>query len=197
MCPRGRSGASVVPGTHGTRKTNISRGNSTELATSLAASTTSAYSNSGISQGHEPPTSATLSVGLTTQPHWPLSKTFVNSGQGMQLTGPSNKIVVTANRTELPASNTVLLPTRTLSKGAREAVVVPGMSQRALMSMSTLANNGYTTIFLPGQQGVNVFHANDVNISAIAPPALHGWRDDRGLWMVTVADEPTISKDFW
>jgi hypothetical protein len=24
-------------------------------------------------QGHEPPTSATLSVGLTTQPHWPWS----------------------------------------------------------------------------------------------------------------------------
>ena len=61
------------------------------------------------------------------------------------------------------------------------------------MSVATLANNGYTTIFLPGQQGVNVFHTNDVNISAIAPPALHGWRDDRGLWMVTVANEPTIN----
>jgi hypothetical protein len=57
------------------------------------------------------------------------SKTFVNSGQGMQLTGPSNKIVVTVNGTELPASNTALLPTYALSKGAREAIVVPGMSQ--------------------------------------------------------------------
>ncbi len=43
-----------------------------ELATNLAASTTSPYSNSGILQGHKPLTSATLSVGLTTQPHWPV-----------------------------------------------------------------------------------------------------------------------------
>jgi len=112
----------------------------------------------------------------------------------MQLTGPSNKIVVNANGTELPASNTALLPTHALSKGARETVIVPpGMSQRALMSVATLANNGYTTTFLPGQQGVNVFHTNDVNISAIAPPALHGWRDGRGLRMLTVDDEPTIN----
>jgi hypothetical protein len=89
------------------------------------------------------------------------SKTFVNSERGMQLTRPSNKIVVTANGTELPASNTALLPTCALSKGARDAVVVSGLRQRALMSVSTLANNGYTTIFLPGQQGVYVFHAND------------------------------------
>ena len=85
------------------------------------------------------------------------SKTFVNSGRGMQLTGPSNKIVVTANRTKLTASNIAPLPTRTLSKGAREAIVVPGMSQRTLMSMVTLANNGYTTVFLPGQEGVMFF----------------------------------------
>jgi hypothetical protein len=79
------------------------------------------------------------------------SKTFVNSGRGMQLTGPSNKVIVTADGTKLPASNTALLPTPALSKGAREVVVVPGMRQRALMSVSMLANNGYTTVFLPGQ----------------------------------------------
>jgi len=123
------------------------------------------------------------------------SKTFVNSGRGMQLTGPSNKIVVTANGTELPASNTVLHPTCALSKGAREAIVVPGMSQRALMSMATLANNGYTTVFLPRQEGVNVFHVNDVDISSTAPPALQGWREDRGLWMVSVTGETTISQN--
>ena len=111
----------------------------------------------------------------------------------MQLTGPSNTIVVAANGGELTASNTALLPTCALSKGAREAIVVPGMKQRALMSVATLANNGYTTVFLPGQEGVNVFHAKDVNISAIAPPALQGWRDDKGLWMVSVTDETTIS----
>ncbi len=61
------------------------------------------------------------------------------------------------------------------------------------MSVSTLANNGYTTIFLPGNEGVDVFGANDVVISSTAPPALQGWRDGRGLWMVPVVDDTTIS----
>jgi hypothetical protein len=107
------------------------------------------------------------------------SKTFVNSGQGLQLTGPSEKVVVTAGGTKLHVTNTGLLSTRALSKGAREAIVVPGMSQTALISIATLANNGYTTVFLPGQQGVDIFRANNVIISPTAPPALQGWQDDR------------------
>jgi hypothetical protein len=121
------------------------------------------------------------------------TKTVVNSGQGMQLTRPSDKIVVVANGGELAASNTALLQTRALSKGAREAIVVPGMSQPALMSVATLANNGYTTVFLPGNNGVDVFRANDVVISSTVPPSLHGRRDGRGLWMVPVVDDNPIS----
>jgi hypothetical protein len=121
------------------------------------------------------------------------SKTFVNSQGGLQLTGPSNKVVVPTGGTKLHASNTVLLLTRALSKGAKEAVVIPEMSQQALMSMSTLANNGYTTVFLPGKQGVDVFRADNVVISSTTPPALQGWQDGRGLWMVPIVDDPTIS----
>lgn len=123
------------------------------------------------------------------------SKTFVNTSQGLELTGTSDKVVVTANGAELPASNTALLPIRALSKGAREAIVVPGMKQKALMSVGTLANNGYTTIFLPGRQGVDVYHANDVNISAARPPILQGWRDCRGLWMVPVGETKDVSPE--
>jgi hypothetical protein len=60
------------------------------------------------------------------------------------------------------------------------------MSQPALMSVSTLADNGYTTVFLP--KGVDVYGADDVTISSTAPPALQGWRNGRGLWMVPIAD---------
>jgi hypothetical protein len=77
------------------------------------------------------------------------SKMFVNSQRGLKLTGPSDKVVVTAGGTKLHATNTGLLSTLALSKGAREAIVVPGMSQTALMSVATLANNGYMTVFLP------------------------------------------------
>eukprot|EP00804_Cyclotella_cryptica_P012316 CCRYP_020812-RA/>CCRYP_020812-RA protein AED:0.35 eAED:0.35 QI:0/0/0/1/1/1/2/0/506 len=63
------------------------------------------------------------------------SKTFINSRCRMHLTGLSNKVVVTANGTKHPASHTVLLLTLALSKGAREALVIPGMQQKALMSV--------------------------------------------------------------
>ncbi len=62
------------------------------------------------------------------------SKMFVSSRQGLQLTGPYDKVVVTAGGTKLHATNTAFLSTCALSKGTREAIVVPGMSQPALMS---------------------------------------------------------------
>ena len=128
------------------------------------------------------------------------STTFVNSRRGLQLTGCSDKTVVTAGGIKLQATDTGLLSTRALSKGAREALVVPGMSQPALMSISMLANNGYTTVFLPGNDGVDIFRADDVVISPTAPPALQGWRDARGLWMVPITDnthpttDPTVTE---
>jgi hypothetical protein len=67
------------------------------------------------------------------------------------------------------------------------------MSQPALMSISTLANNGYTTVFLPGNDSVDVYRADNVVISSMAPPALQGWQDGKGLWMVPVADDNPIS----
>jgi hypothetical protein len=121
------------------------------------------------------------------------SKTFVESRRGLQLTGRSNKVVVPTSGTKLQATHTGLLPTRALSKGAKEAIIVPGMSQTALMSVSTLANNGYTTVFLPGTDGVDGFCANEVVISLTAPPALQGWRDGNNLWMVPVVDDNPIT----
>jgi hypothetical protein len=106
------------------------------------------------------------------------SKTFVNSRQGLQLTRKSNKTVVTANGIELPVLNTALLNTTALSKGAREVLIVPGMQQNALMSVATLADNGYTVVFSPGQQGVAVYRENAVKVSPSALPVLQGWRDE-------------------
>eukprot|EP00956_Cyclotella_meneghiniana_P030340 scaffold75931_cov19-Cyclotella_meneghiniana.AAC.2 len=113
----------------------------------------------------------------------------------MKLTGTSNKVVVTADGSELPASNTALLPISTLSKGAREAIIVPGMKQKALLSVGTLADNNYTTVFLPGRQGVDIYHANDVDISPVKSPVLQGWRDHRGLWMVPLDGDQNVSPE--
>ena len=67
------------------------------------------------------------------------SKTFVNSRRGMQRTGLSDKVVVTADGTEHPASHTVLLPTQALSKGARVAIVVPCMQQKCIVKCRNIS----------------------------------------------------------
>ncbi|KAL7474113.1 hypothetical protein ACHAW6_000106, partial [Cyclotella cf. meneghiniana] len=114
----------------------------------------------------------------------------------MQLTKTSNKVVVTANGTMLQASNIALLNTASLSKGAWEAIDVPGMQQKAFLSVATLADYGYTVIFSPGQQGIAIYQENDMNISLNAEPVLQGWRDKTRLWIVPITDNPFIRPNF-
>ena len=121
------------------------------------------------------------------------SKTFVNTHNGMELTGISDKVIVTADGAEVPATNTALIPLPALSKGARQAIVVPGLKQKALLSVGMLADNGYTTIFLPGKQGIDIYNNTDVTISSTRPPILQGCRDHRGLWMVPMGDTQNVS----
>eukprot|EP00804_Cyclotella_cryptica_P001131 CCRYP_008401-RA/>CCRYP_008401-RA protein AED:0.27 eAED:0.27 QI:0/0/0/1/0/0/4/0/702 len=121
------------------------------------------------------------------------SKTFVNTHKGMELTGISDRVIVTTDGAEVPATNTALIPLPALSKGARQAIVVPGLKQKALLIVGMLADNGYTTIFLPGQQGVDIYNDTDINISAARPPILQGCRDHRGLWMVPMGDTQDVS----
>jgi hypothetical protein len=85
---------------------------------------------------------------------------FIQSADGLELTGPSSKTVSTANGHVMKATMTALLPLRQLKAGAREAIVITDMSTKALMSVKQLADQGYTTIFHPYLQGVTV-HDND------------------------------------
>ena len=118
---------------------------------------------------------------------------MVQSSQGMELTGPSNRRVVTAGGQILQASNTALLPTTKLSAGAREAHVLEGLQPKALLSVKTLADNGYTTIFHPHDKGVTVHGVDDLELTFKNPALLQGWRKGGGLWTVPIVDEPTSS----
>jgi hypothetical protein len=79
---------------------------------------------------------------------------FMQSAQDVQLTGKPDKLVRAADGGLMPASSTGLLALTKLREGAREALVVPGLKPKALMSVSPIANNGYITIFHPYKQGV-------------------------------------------
>ena len=61
------------------------------------------------------------------------------------------------------------------------------------MSVKTLADNGYTTIFHPHDKGVTVHGVNDLELTFKNPALLQGWRKGGGLWTVPIVDEPTSS----
>ena len=121
------------------------------------------------------------------------SRTLIQSAQGMKLTGSSELKVVTAGGQVLQASHTALLPTTKLSDGAREAHVLKGLKPKALLSVKTLADNGYTTIFHPYDQGVTVHGLDDFELTLKSPALLQGWRRAGGLWTVPIIDEQTSS----
>jgi hypothetical protein len=70
---------------------------------------------------------------------------FIQSADKLELTSPSFKTVSTANGHVMKATMTALLPCRQLKAGAREAIVIPEMSTKALISVKQYANQGYTT----------------------------------------------------
>eukprot|EP00804_Cyclotella_cryptica_P028277 CCRYP_014613-RB/>CCRYP_014613-RB protein AED:0.36 eAED:0.36 QI:0/0/0/1/0/0/2/0/471 len=122
------------------------------------------------------------------------TSSFVQSEQDVQLTGKSDKMVRAADGGLMPASSTGLLALTKLRKGAREALVVPGLKPKALMSISPLANNGYSTIFHPHKQGVTVHDTDSFTLTSKSPPVLQGCRNEAGLWTVPLTDETTISQ---
>ncbi len=106
---------------------------------------------------------------------------FIQSADGLELTGPSFETVSTANGHVMKATMTALLPLRQLKAGAQEAIVIPEMSITALMSVKQLANQGYTTIFYPYLQGVTVHDNDGFKLVTSKPPLLQGWQDTGGL----------------
>ena len=118
---------------------------------------------------------------------------FIKSAEGLKLTGLSSKLMSTASGSTMKATNTALLPIDSLKPATREAFVIPELGMKALMSVKKLADNGYTTIFHPHQNGVTVHNDNDFELKVNKPAVLQGWRDEAGLWTVPFVDEQEIN----
>ncbi len=113
---------------------------------------------------------------------------FIQLADGLELTGQSSKTVSTANGHVMKATMTALLPLGQLKAGAQEAIVIPEMSTKALMSVEQLADQGYTTIFHPYLQGVTVHDNDGFKLVTSKPSLLQGWQDTGGLWTVPLAE---------
>ncbi len=80
---------------------------------------------------------------------------FVPEEMNLPKKGKSNKEVFLPDNTKLHALFTTELPFEQLSEKAREADILPGL-KTPLISMNKMAEEGYTTIFHPGEEGVTI-----------------------------------------
>jgi hypothetical protein len=65
---------------------------------------------------------------------------------------------------KLKATGTTHLPFEQLSTQARQANILPGLT-KSLISVNKMAENGYTTIFRPRDEGVT-FHKEGTFVTA-------------------------------
>ncbi len=87
--------------------------------------------------------------------------------------GKSNKEVYLPDNTTLQAAYCTELPLNKLSKRARQADILPGL-KTPLISVNKMAEEGYTTIFHPGEEGVTVHKSDTITIATTQPPVLQG-----------------------
>ena len=102
---------------------------------------------------------------------------FISKDMDLPKGDKSYKNVYLPDDTKLETSTKTKLPFTQLSDGAREADILPGL-KRSLMSISKMSEEGYTTIFHPGEEGVTVHDKGPLTIMMTKPPILHGIKNN-------------------
>ena len=122
------------------------------------------------------------------------TSSFIKPEDGAIPTGEkSNKKVNMPNGNSLKTSHKALLPNKSLNAKARECDILPGLQHSSLVSVGKLADAGYCTIFMPGNQCVYVMDGNQVKVHVSGEAVLRGWRDHQGLWRVPLEDGESVA----
>jgi len=85
------------------------------------------------------------------------------------------------------------LPLPQLNKAARVTNILPALKQDSLMSVKTLSDNGYTTVFYPYDRGAEVHSDDTISFDFKNKAHLKAWRDIKGMWQVTIPRTQTIT----
>ena len=110
---------------------------------------------------------------------------FMTEDLDLPTKGVSNKEVFLPNDTRLRTSRRTQLPFDTLTTAAREADILPGL-KRSLLSVSKMSDEGYTTIFHPGEEGVTIHKKGTIRLTTSEPPVLKGEKENLAkLWTIS------------
>jgi hypothetical protein len=118
---------------------------------------------------------------------------FVPEDMNLPKMEKSNKEVYLPDNTTLQATYRTELPLNQLSAQAREADNLPGL-KTPLVSVNKMANEGYTTVFHPGEEGVTVHKPGTLTIATTEPPILQGCKA-KGEKLQTVLPDKALTKE--
>ena len=93
----------------------------------------------------------------------------------------SNKQVRLPDGNIIRGSQKAVLPCPNLPKNAAGVDVLPNL-QKSLFSVGEVADEGYTTVFHPRNEGVTIHREGTITITTSEPAELQGWRAETGLW---------------
>ena len=113
---------------------------------------------------------------------------FFRAEDHLPILGPSHERVQMPNGKKEDVAHKAKLPYPMLSDKAREAHVLPALAHHSLLSIPTLADEGYTTIFHAGNKGAEVYKATDVFSHNRGPPVLQGCHKGKSLWTISSHD---------
>ena len=114
---------------------------------------------------------------------------FMSEDLNLPKEGPSNKVVYLPNNAKLKTSQRTKLPFEDLTQAAREADILPGLKQ-SLLSVNKMSEEGYTTIFHPGTEGVTIHKEGTLSITTSEPPVLKGKKSNTSkLWTIPTNSE--------
>jgi hypothetical protein len=109
---------------------------------------------------------------------------FISDKLDLPKTGASKIKVYLPDNSTLQTSNKTLLPFEQLSKEAREAHILPGL-KKSLLSVNKMTENGHSTIFHEGNEGVTIHKSGPLTITTSEPPLLRGSKPTgSNLWTV-------------
>jgi hypothetical protein len=118
-----------------------------------------------------------------------VTSNFATEDMNLPMKGKSHKEVYLPDNTKFHVSYKTELPFKELTSRAREVNVKPGL-KTPLMSVNKMAEEGYTTIFHPGEEGVTIHKPGTLTIAMTEPPILQGCKPKGAkLWIILVKSE--------
>ena len=98
-----------------------------------------------------------------------------------QIGEPSTKQVYLPNGSVISGSEIAELPNVDFPTVAKRVDILPNL-KKSLFSVGKVADEGYTTIFHPRNEGVTIHKEGTVTITTTKPADLQGWQAKSGLW---------------